>query len=228
VDQARRLGAPRRRVRAPTRSRSTWRGSGPSKTARCAPPPRACSHSFPLNVEGQWTKQDGSVRPAAACVLPLVPAQRGGAVDQARRLGAPRRRVRAAQRALCVRHIDTSGFVCTTHRYIRLCVYDTSIHQALCVRHIDASGLCVLRSDATVASRGVEDSGWGIAHAPRPPISLYTMATRTGGYAYDVGVWDVSIVQGPFSVAPCPTPTLRFALLYVVEVCLCHMMQFHV
>jgi hypothetical protein len=25
-----------------------------------------------------------------------------------------------------------------------------------------------------------------------------------GGYAYDVGVWDLSIVQGPFSVAPVP------------------------
>jgi hypothetical protein len=26
-----------------------------------------------------------------------------------------------------------------------------------------------------------------------------------GGYAYDVGVWDLSIVQGAFSVAPCQT-----------------------
>jgi hypothetical protein len=39
----------------------------------------------------------------------------------------------------------------------------------------------------------------------RPPISLDTMVPRTGGYAYDVGVWDLSIVQGPFSVAPCQT-----------------------
>ena len=36
----------------------------------------------------------------------------------------------------------------------------------------------------------------------RPPISLYAMVPRTGGYAYDVGVWDLSIVQGPFSVKP--------------------------
>jgi hypothetical protein len=25
------------------------------------------------------------------------------------------------------------------------------------------------------------------------------------GYAYDVGVWDLSIMQGPFAVAPCQT-----------------------
>jgi hypothetical protein len=30
------------------------------------------------------------------------------------------------------------------------------------------------------------------------------MAPRTEGYAYDAGVWDLSIVQGP-SVAPCQT-----------------------
>ena len=45
----------------------------------------------------------------------------------------------------------------------------------------------------------------------RPPISLYAMVPRTEGYAYDVGVWGLSIVQGPFSVAPCPTLTLRCA-----------------
>jgi hypothetical protein len=37
------------------------------------------------------------------------------------------------------------------------------------------------------------------------------MVPRTGGYVYDVGVWDLSIIQGPFSVAPCQTLTLRFA-----------------
>jgi hypothetical protein len=31
------------------------------------------------------------------------------------------------------------------------------------------------------------------------------------GYACDVGVWGLSIVQGPFSVAPCQTLALRFA-----------------
>jgi hypothetical protein len=37
----------------------------------------------------------------------------------------------------------------------------------------------------------------------RPPISLYTIVART--HTYDVKVWDLSIVQGPFSVAPCQT-----------------------
>ena len=46
----------------------------------------------------------------------------------------------------------------------------------------------------------VRGFGWEIAHGAvsrRPPISLYTKAPRpgTGGYAYDVGVWDVSIIS---------------------------------
>ena len=47
----------------------------------------------------------------------------------------------------------------------------------------------------------------------RLPISLDTMVPRTGNYTYDVGFWDLSIVQGPFSVAPCRTLALRFATL---------------
>jgi hypothetical protein len=35
------------------------------------------------------------------------------------------------------------------------------------------------------------------------------MVPRTEGYTY--GVWDLSLVQGPFSVAPCQTLALRFA-----------------
>jgi hypothetical protein len=43
-----------------------------------------------------------------------------------------------------------------------------------------------------------------------PPISLDTMVPRTGGYTYGVGVWGLSIAQGPFSVAPCkPNVTIR-------------------
>jgi hypothetical protein len=64
-------------------------------------------------------------------------------------------------------------------------------------------------SDATVANRDGRGFGWEVGHAAvtrRPPISLYTMVARTEGYAYDVGVRDWSIVQGPFSVAPCQTP----------------------
>jgi hypothetical protein len=50
--------------------------------------------------------------------------------------------------------------------------------------------------------------GREIAHAAvsrRPPVSLDTIVARTGGYAYTARVWDLSIVQGPFSVAPCQT-----------------------
>jgi hypothetical protein len=158
VDQARRLGAPRRRVRAPTRSRSTWRGSGPSKTARCAPPPRACSHSFPLNVEGQWTKQDGSVRPAAACVLRSGLCVYDTSIHQ----------------ALCVRHIDTSGFVCTTHRYIRLCVYDTLMHQAC--------ACCAAMQQLRVVALRISGGGSLTRHARRFPSTRWQLvpgATRT-------------------------------------------------
>jgi hypothetical protein len=34
---------------------------------------------------------------------------------------------------------------------------------------------------------------------------------RTEGYAYDAKLWDLCIVQGPFSVAPCQSLSLRFA-----------------
>jgi hypothetical protein len=33
------------------------------------------------------------------------------------------------------------------------------------------------------------------------------IVARTDGYTYAVGVWDLSIVQGPFPVAPVPNPT---------------------
>jgi hypothetical protein len=53
----------------------------------------------------------------------------------------------------------------------------------------------------------------------RPPISLYMMVLRTEGFAYDVGVWDLSIVQGPFSATP---PNLRvFATNFCIAVCVC-------
>ena len=39
----------------------------------------------------------------------------------------------------------------------------------------------------------------------RPPISLCTIVARAGGYTYDAEVWALSLVQGPFSVAPCQT-----------------------
>jgi hypothetical protein len=56
-----------------------------------------------------------------------------------------------------------------------------------------------LYSDAKVANRNGRDFGREIAHGAvtrRLPIPLYTVVPRTGGYTYDVGVWDLSIVQG--------------------------------
>jgi hypothetical protein len=71
-------------------------------------------------------------------------------------------------------------------------------------------------SDAKVANQ--DGFRWEIAHGAvtrRPPIPLYTMVARTGGYAYDVGVWGLSIVQGPFSVAPCQPLKARFATFFI-------------
>jgi hypothetical protein len=70
-----------------------------------------------------------------------------------------------------------------------------------------------LPSDVAVANRDGRDSGWE-SELTRPfrdarRFPLYTLVAR--GYAYDVGVWDLSIVQGPFSVAPCQTLIVRFA-----------------
>jgi hypothetical protein len=59
-------------------------------------------------------------------------------------------------------------------------------------------------SDGKVANRDFRDFGWEIAHGAdtrRPPISLYPVVLRTGGYTYAAKVWDLSIMQGPFSVA---------------------------
>jgi hypothetical protein len=50
------------------------------------------------------------------------------------------------------------------------------------------------------------------------PISLYTVVARTQGYTYAAQVWDLSIVQGPFSVAPYQTLIVRFALVPTFEI----------
>ena len=53
-----------------------------------------------------------------------------------------------------------------------------------------------------------------IAHAAvsrRPPISLCTIVARTHMYTYAANVWDLPLVQEPFSVAPCQTLIDRFA-----------------
>jgi hypothetical protein len=66
-----------------------------------------------------------------------------------------------------------------------------------------------------VANRDVRDFRVGDeltrAVSRRPPISLDTVVARTEGYTYAAKIWDFSIVQGPFSVAPCQTVALRFA-----------------
>jgi hypothetical protein len=69
-----------------------------------------------------------------------------------------------------------------------------------------------------VANRDLRDFGWEIAHAAvsrRPPIYLDTIVLRTEGFTYAAEVWDLSIIQGPFSVAPGQTLTLRFATCVV-------------
>ena len=80
-------------------------------------------------------------------------------------------------------------------------------------------------SDEIVANRNVWAFGWEIAHAAvsrRLPISLDTIVAlthmypytlyshvslhivaRTHMYTHAATVWDLSLVQGPFSVAPC-------------------------
>ena len=58
------------------------------------------------------------------------------------------------------------------------------------------------------------DIGWEIAHAAvsrRPPISLARIVARAEGYTHAANVWDLSVVQGPLSVAPCQALPLRFA-----------------
>jgi hypothetical protein len=81
----------------------------------------------------------------------------------------------------------------------------------------EAAGHTEVCSDAKVtANRDVRDFGWEIARGAvtrRPPISLDTVVPRAEGYTYDVGVWDLSIVQEQFPAAPCQTLTSQFASL---------------
>jgi hypothetical protein len=64
----------------------------------------------------------------------------------------------------------------------------------------------------TRANRDVKDFGWEIAHeavSRRPPNPPYAVVARTHIYTYDATVWDLSIVQGPFSIILCQTQALR-------------------
>jgi hypothetical protein len=56
--------------------------------------------------------------------------------------------------------------------------------------------------------------------SPRPPTPLSRIVARTEGYTNDANVWDLSIVQGPFSVAPRQTSAdviRNFSPLHVPE-----------
>ena len=65
-------------------------------------------------------------------------------------------------------------------------------------------------NDAKVANRNCGGFGWEMAHAA---VSLDRIVARAEGYTFAATVWDLSIVEGPFSAAPCHNPsiTLRFA-----------------
>jgi hypothetical protein len=80
------------------------------------------------------------------------------------------------------------------------------------------SGVAARYSDEKVARIvTVGNFGWKVAHAAvsrRPPISLDTMVPRTRMYTHAAKVWDLSIVQGPVSVAPSQSQTLRFAAFH--------------
>ena len=60
------------------------------------------------------------------------------------------------------------------------------------------------------ANRNVWDS-------PRPPITLSGIVARTEGYTHDAEVWDLPIVQGPVSAAPCQSLKFRFANVCIAE-----------
>jgi hypothetical protein len=64
-------------------------------------------------------------------------------------------------------------------------------------------------SDAKSGESQRRDFGWEIAHeavSRHPPISINTIVARTHMYTHDANVWDLSIVQGPFSCCPRAKP----------------------
>ena len=62
-----------------------------------------------------------------------------------------------------------------------------------------------------IVTSGVSGGRWvHAAVSRRPPISLYAIAARSHVFTYGASVWDKTLVQGPFSVAPflCRTQTI--------------------
>jgi hypothetical protein len=77
-----------------------------------------------------------------------------------------------------------------------------------------------VHSDEKISRIVTGGFGCEIAHeavSRRPPISLPRIVARTHMYTYAANVWDLSIVHGPFSVAPCQTLVRPFASLYRVS-----------
>jgi hypothetical protein len=66
-----------------------------------------------------------------------------------------------------------------------------------------------MRETWHTAMQKVAGFRWEIAHeavSRRPPIPLDTVVARTEGYTHAANVWALSLVPGPFSVAPCAKP----------------------
>jgi hypothetical protein len=69
-----------------------------------------------------------------------------------------------------------------------------------------------LPSCVKVANRTSRDFGWeSSSRDARPTPSYNTSVSRTEGYMYAAKVRALSVVQGPFSVAPCQALIIRFA-----------------
>jgi hypothetical protein len=84
------------------------------------------------------------------------------------------------------------------------------------VRSVQTPARSVANPSQGCANHHVRDFGWEIAHGAvsrRPADSRDTSVARTHLYTYAPNVWDSSLVQGPFSVAPCQTVASRFATL---------------
>ena len=72
-------------------------------------------------------------------------------------------------------------------------------------------------SDEKVANRNARDFRWEVAPAAvsqRPPISLSGIVARIQGCTCGATVWALSLVQGPFPVAPCQTQQSDSQLLH--------------
>jgi hypothetical protein len=136
-------------------------------------------------------KQNPQLKPLLNCIAGAVRGQRGAAVPGAVAAGSP------------------GGASHTAHRRA-----GPGARRPLVRPHTKTTKPPSGDGHHKVANRNVWVSGGAHeAISRRPPIYLVTTVARTEGYTYAAKVWDLSIVQGPFSVAPCRTLALRFATL---------------